>query len=87
MEYDLWISARGELRSDPEAAPFNAQMDLRLVSGQSPMALTAMVDDRDRLVRLYNNRQVLIEPSAKASIREALEASKTIPPPIMPPTD
>lgn len=87
MEYDLWISARGELRSDPETAPFNAQMDLRLVAGQSPMALTAMVDDRDRLVRLYNNRQVLIEPSAKASIREALDASKTIPPPIMPPTD
>jgi hypothetical protein len=87
MEYDLWISARGELRSDPDAAPLDAQMDLRLVAGQHPMALTTNVDDRDRLVRLFNNRSVLIEPSAKASIRNALEESKSIPPPIMKPTD
>ena len=87
MEYDLWISARGELRSDPEAAPYDTQMDLRLVAGQHPMALTTNVDDRDRLVRLFNHRSVLIEPSAKKLIREALEESQKIPPPIMKPTD
>ena len=87
MEYDLWISARGELRSDPEGAPYDTQMDLRLVAGQSPMALTTNVDDRDRLIRLYNNTRVLIEPACKHAIQEALEASKTIPPPIMKPTD
>lgn len=81
------MSAGGTLRSDPEAAPYDSQMDLRLVAGQHPMALTTNVDDRDRLIRLFNSRSVLIEPSAKALIREALEESKTIPPPIMKPTD
>ena len=51
------------------------------------MALTTSVDDRDRLIQLVNNKQVLIDPEARRLIMRALEDSKTVAPPLMKPTD
>ena len=86
-EHDLWVNNSGILRSDPDGAPVDAQLALKLVAGQSPMALTTNVDDRDRLIHLYNHKSVLIEPSARSMIQRALSESTTIAPPLMQPTD
>lgn len=87
-QYDLWVNARGTLSVDTSGwLGDKVEIALELVSGSTPMSLTTSVDDRDRLIQLINNNRVLIEPEARRVIMAALDDSKTIPPPLMHPTD
>jgi len=86
-EHDLWVNSSGLLRSEPAGAPQDTQLALGLVAGQTPMALTTNVDDRDRLIQLFNHSSVLMDPEARRLIRVALDESKTIAPPLVQPTD
>jgi SNF2 family DNA or RNA helicase len=87
-QYDLWVNARGTLSVDTSGwLGDKVELALDLVAGSTPMTLTTSVDDRDRLIQLVNHRRVLIQPEARRLIMNALEESKTIPPPLMKPTD
>jgi hypothetical protein len=86
MMYDI-MDRDGKLVTYPDYAPSDVRVDLELIAGKTPMALTVSVSDRGRLIKLVKHSRCLIDPSTKDLIEHALQMSKRIARPIRVPTD
>ena len=84
--YDLEITDDGRLRSYPQTAPTDIQVDLELVSGRSPITLVTSLTDYRRLAKLFNHAKCNVR-GGRDAIERALEAGKTVARPIAKPTD
>lgn len=85
--YDLEITSDGKLRSFPQTAPGDLQMDLEIVAGRSPISLVVSLSDYRRLSKLFNHPKCLMSEDARIAIETALEAGKKVARPITKPTD
>ncbi len=85
--YDLEITSSGRLRTFPQTAPSDIQMDLEIVGGKTPISLVVSLSDYKRLTKLFNHKKCLMSEEAREAIELALEAGKKVARPITKPTD
>lgn len=85
--HDLELTSDGRLRTYPQTAPIDLQMDLEIVAGKTPIQLVVSLSDYRRLSKLAQHPKCLMSEDARELINIALEAGKKVARPITKPTD
>ena len=85
--YDLELTGDGRIRTYPQYAPHDLQMDLQVVAGRTPISLVVSLSDYRRLNKLALHPKCLMSEEAREMIEIALENGKQVARPITKPTD
>jgi len=85
--YDVELTSDGRLRTYPNTAPYELQMDLQLVAGRTPISLVISLTDYRRLMRLFKSPKCLITDDARERISIALESGAKVARPLTEPTE